>query len=157
MTSFFEHQRSSFKRSYLRNLILLASSDGILDDNEKRILFAIGKKRGLKEWQVEELLQDTSEFEMFIPESFGNRMNLLFDLMQIIYADGKVDGSEITFAHKTLSSFNLPPETLVELIQVFKNGTLTPAEWRDFTEALMPGEPPPVNGIGATITQDSSL
>jgi len=45
MTSFFEHQRSSFKRNYLRNLIVLASADGSLEVEEKELITRIGLRR----------------------------------------------------------------------------------------------------------------
>ncbi|MFZ6012542.1 MAG: TerB family tellurite resistance protein [Bacteroidota bacterium] len=136
MTSFFEHQKLSFKKSYFRNLILLASADGHLDETEKETLLVIGKKRGLKEWQIEELFNDHTPFEIFIPESFNNRMNLLYDLMQVIYADGKVDESEISFVENTLASFHLSKDIAIELIRLFKSGVPSATDWRNFTDAI---------------------
>jgi uncharacterized membrane protein YebE (DUF533 family) len=138
MTSFFEHQRSSFKRNYLRNLIVLASADGHLDESEKKMIFEIGKKRGLKEWQIGELLNDNSHFEIFIPDSFMNRMNVLYDLMQIIYADGFVDTNEVAFVKNTLKAFNLSPDLAMELIEMFEESAPSMEDWRDFTETLQP-------------------
>ena len=76
MTTFFEHQKSSYKKSYLRNLISIASSDGLLDNDEKNLIHRVGKVRGLKEWQVNQLLEeDFTDHEVFIPETVSNRMN----------------------------------------------------------------------------------
>lgn len=140
MTSFFEHQRISFKRQYLRNLILLASADGHLDDAEREALLIIGRKRGLKDWQVEELLLDQKPFEVFIPESFTNRMNLLYDFMHIVYADGKVDENEILFVQETLAAFNLSPGLWDELMQLFFHGAPSAPVWREFTDSLRPAQ-----------------
>src|SRR5687768_12516187 len=107
MTSFFEHQKLSFRKNYLRNLIQLAGADGHLDESEKKVLYEIGADRKLKTWQIDELLQDNSSFEVFIPESTLNRMNLLFDLMRLIYADGVVEDEEVAYIKHILSAFNL--------------------------------------------------
>ena len=136
MTSFFEHQKLSFRKSYLRNLIQLASSDGRLDESEKQVLYEIGAQRRLKTWQVDELLADNSQIEVFIPESHFNRMNLLFDLMRLIYADGVVEDQEVAYIRHILSAFNLPQNVVAELLIMFRDGTPSADAWREFTETL---------------------
>jgi len=136
MTSFFEHQKFSFKKNYLRNLIQLASADGHLDDREVEVLYSIGRQRKLKDWQIQELLDDTSPFEVFIPESFLNRMNLLYDLMRLLYADGIVDEQEVAYVKFILTSFNLSPTVGEELLDLFKEGAPAQETWREFTESL---------------------
>lgn len=141
MTSFFEHQKLSFRKNYLRNLIQLASADGHLDDTEKQVLYEIGALRKLKNWQIDELLTDGTHFEVFIPDSFLNKMNLLFDLMRLIYADGVVETQEVAYIKHILSAFNLPPNVIAELLIMFKNGTPTTEVWREFTETLAVNAP----------------
>ncbi|HEY3405650.1 MAG TPA: hypothetical protein VGK59_19840 [Ohtaekwangia sp.] len=136
MTTFFEHQRSTYKRNYLRNLICLASSDGFLDNEEKELLLKIGLKRGLKEWQINELIEDNdiAKHEVFLPESVSNRMNMLYDLMQIIYADNHVTQREMEFMTNIIQSFQLRPEIVMDLIRLFEAGTPSHDEWKEFVE-----------------------
>jgi uncharacterized tellurite resistance protein B-like protein len=136
MTSFFEHQKLSFRKNYLRNLIQLASADGHLDDTERQVLYEIGAQRNLKGWQIDELLRDTATVEVFIPDSFLNRMNLLFDLMRLIYADGVVEEQEVAYIRYILSAFSLSPNVIAELFILFKDGTPSLEVWREFTETL---------------------
>jgi uncharacterized membrane protein YebE (DUF533 family) len=137
MTSFFEHQRTSFKRNYIRNLIALASSDGNLDWEERMLIMQIGMRRGLKEWQIAELLEEKTKHEFFIPDAVGNRMNLLYDLMQIVYADGKVTSNEIAFVSNILNALQLPADVVEELMNLFETRTPSPAEWNDFIETVV--------------------
>jgi uncharacterized membrane protein YebE (DUF533 family) len=136
MTSFFEHQKLSFRKNYLRNLIQLASADGHLDETERQALYEIGTQRKLKTWQIDELLSDTTDFDVFIPESSLNRMNLLYDLMRLIYADGVVDQQEVAYIKGILKAFNLSQDVISELLIMFKEGTPTAEVWRDFTESV---------------------
>jgi uncharacterized tellurite resistance protein B-like protein len=140
MTSFFEHQRASYKRNYLRNLIALASSDGNLDWEEKMLIQTIGLRRGLKEWQINELLEETTRHEFFIPDSVGNRMNLLYDVMQIVYADGKVTKSEINFVTNVISALQLEPTVVQDLFNLFETHTPSVIEWNDFMESRVEEE-----------------
>ena len=137
MTSFFEHQRTSFKRNYLRNLIALASSDGHLHLEEKMLIQSIGMRRGLKEWQISELLEESDTHQFFIPDTIGNRMNLLYDVMQIVYADGKVTKPEMSFVTNIIKALELEPEIVEDLLSLFESHTPSPSEWNDFMEAVV--------------------
>ena len=132
MTTFFEHQRFAYKRNYLRNLIFLALSDGKLDEIEQALIFRIGMKRGLDEWQITEILTEELSEEILIPESVANRMNLLFDLMQILYADGHVNTGEIEFLRSVISRSSLEEETMYDLLKLFEHNTPSPEAWQDF-------------------------
>jgi uncharacterized tellurite resistance protein B-like protein len=134
MTTFFEHQRTSFKRNYLRTLITLAALDGTLDEVEKTLLQKIGLKRGLKEWQITQLLQESTPANTFLPESLSNRMEMLYDLMQIIHADSHVNTVEIEFMASMIEAFKLRPELIGQLMELFRNGVPPAAEWREFAE-----------------------
>jgi uncharacterized tellurite resistance protein B-like protein len=141
MTSFFEHQRTSYKRSYVRNLIALASSDGTLGAEERELIMRIGQKRGLKPWQIEDIMKDPTAYELFLPESVSNRMNMLFDLMQIIYADNTVDAREMEFLANLVAAFQLSPEVSDQLIKLFENGTPAADEWTEFVDTTSAAVP----------------
>lgn len=138
MTSFFEHQKSSYKKNYLRNLIALASSDGNLDEDEKALIVKIGVKRGLKERQSVELIEafEKDPQPVFLPENIHNRINMLYDLMQVIYADNFVSHSEIDFLLNIVESFGLPADIVVEMINLFDEGTPDSLHWREFVEQI---------------------
>jgi uncharacterized tellurite resistance protein B-like protein len=134
MTTFFEHQRTSYKKGYLKNLILLASMDGALEEEEKALISRIGLKRGLKEWQINELLTDSKPSGVFLPESMTNRMNLLFDFMQVVYADGEVSEKEIEFLKTIIETFKLHPQLMDQMLKLFLNQMPTADEWKSFLE-----------------------
>lgn len=137
MTTFFEHQRTSFKRNYLKNLIALAAADGHLDPEERDMIVTIGLKRGLKLWQIEGLLADPGAHTLFLPESIANRMNLLYDIMLIIYADHEVNAKELEFITSVVKAFQLPDSTVDELLKLFELEAPSTTTWREFTEDLV--------------------
>jgi len=134
MTSFFEHQKSSFKRNYLKNLITLASSDGSLGDDEKLLITRIGLRRGLKVWQINELFSDFSDHETFLPESMANRMNMLYDLMELVYVDRQANANELNYIKNLLDVFQLKPELMDDLTSLFRNGPPSRMDWMDFVD-----------------------
>ena len=134
MTTFFEHQKSSFKRNYLKNLIVLASADGALGEDERSLITRIGLRRGLKAWQIEELFSDVKDHTTFLPESMANRMNMLYDLMELVYVDRHANANEIQYIKDLLEVFELRSEVMDDLIFLFRNGPPSRTDWMDFVD-----------------------
>ena len=105
MIGFFEHQYLSFKKTHLRNLIALAKSDGHLHLEEEKMLYKMGEKYGLKDRQIAKLIQSDEPLELKIPKDHGPKMDQLYDLVQMVYADGVVEDSEITFCEELMPQF----------------------------------------------------
>ena len=136
MSHFFEHQKSSFKRSYMKNLISLAGTDGQLKVEEMSLITKIGLRRGLKLWQIRELFDDKSNHELFIPQSIANRMNMLHDVMELVYADRLAANNELSFIENLLDAFQLKRETMVRLLELFHDGTPSATDWREFEDSV---------------------
>lgn len=136
MSNFFEHQKTSFKRNYLKNLIVLAGADGELKPEEKSLITKIGLRRGLKAWQIDELFDDKSHHALFLPESVANRMNMLHDVMELVYVDRRANKNELIFIENLLDEFQLKAETMDRLTELFQNGTPPAPDWRDFVDSV---------------------
>jgi len=136
MSNFFEHQKSSFKRNYLKNLIVLAGADGCLKEEEVSLITKIGLRRGLKGWQIHQLFEDKTTHELFLPESLANRMNMLYDIMELVYVDRQANKNELAFIENLLIEFQLNPETMGALQVLFQHGTPSALDWRDFIDSV---------------------
>ena len=136
MIGFFEHQYLSYKKNHIKNLLALAKADGTVHEKEQRMLFKIGKKYGLKDRQVQTLMDSRERFEIDVPESHHDRMNVLYDLMLMVYADGIVEKSEIAFCEEVVKRFGMKKEIVPWLLtEVFEKGTPPPpGEWEELSE-----------------------
>jgi len=132
MTSFFEHQKVKYKKSYLMNLIMIACSDGDLDFTERELLKTIGLKRGLKLWQIEALFASVAHCEFFIPENVLNRLALLYDIMLLVTSDNRIDDNEQLLIESTLSRLGFSVDLKEQVITIFEHGKPTQDEWMDF-------------------------
>jgi uncharacterized tellurite resistance protein B-like protein len=136
MSNFFEHQKSSFKRNYLKNLIALASADGCLKEEEVSLITRIGLRRGLKGWQIQQLFEDRTEHVLFLPESVANRMNMLYDIMELVYVDRLANKNELSFIENLLTEFRLDAGIMDQLLDLFQNGAPSALDWRDFVDSV---------------------
>lgn len=132
MIGFFEHQYLSYKKNHIRNLLALAKADGHMHEKEEKLLYKIGKRYGLKDRQIKLLVDSEEEFELNIPDNHNDRMNLLYDLVLMVYADERVDKSEIKFCEDVVKRFGLKKDLLTWLLDEFDRGTPPPPEeWEE--------------------------
>src|SRR5690606_35608840 len=130
MIGFFEHQYLSYKKNHIRNLLALAKVDGHMHEKEIELLFKIGKRYGLKDRQVQELIDSDEPFKLNVPDNHNDRMNLLYDLIQMVFADEVVDPHEVRFCEEAVEQFGMRRELVAWLLEVFEKGTPPPPdEW----------------------------
>jgi uncharacterized membrane protein YebE (DUF533 family) len=135
MIGFFEHQYLSYKKNHIKNLLALAKADGHMHPKEEKLLYRIGKGYGLKDRQIKTLVDSDEKFEMNVPDNHNDKMNLLYDLILMVYADDVVDKHEIEFCEDAVKRFGMKKELVKWLITVFEKGTPPPADdWDDIKE-----------------------
>lgn len=135
MIGFFEHQYLSFKKNHLRNLIALAKADGHLHAEEEKMLYKMGEKYGLKDRQIASLIRSDAEKELQIPESHHQKMNQLYDLVMMVYADGVVENSEVEFCEDLMEDFGFKKEIVKWMISKFDEANPpVPNDWDALVE-----------------------
>ncbi len=132
MRGFFEHQYLSYKKKSMRNLIAMAMSDGSLDPEEEKFLYRVGARFGLKDRQITLLINSDKAFNLYVPESHIERMDQLYDLMQMIYADGIVHNKEVELCEEVVTRFGYAPEMVPWLLEIFRGNEHPDIErWRE--------------------------
>lgn len=136
MIGFFEHQYLSYKKNHIKNLLALSKADGHMHEKEVEMLFKIGQRYGLKDRQIQALIDLNEAFEINVPDNFNDKMNVLYDLVLMVYADGIVEKREIEFCEDVVRKFGMKKEIVGWLIDdVFSVGTPPPRdEWYEMID-----------------------
>jgi uncharacterized membrane protein YebE (DUF533 family) len=135
MLGFFEHQYLSYKKNHIKNLLALAKADGHMHAKEERLLYKIGKKYGLKDRQIKELVDSTEKFVMNVPDNHNDKMNLMYDLLLMVHADEVVDKNEIEFCENAVKQLGMKKEVVKWLLKMFDDGEPPRgAEWEEIKQ-----------------------
>jgi uncharacterized membrane protein YebE (DUF533 family) len=136
MIGFFENQYLSYKKDHVKNLLALAKADGHVHEREKEVIYEIGKRYGLKDRQVKEIIESDEKFKVNVPNNHHDKMNVLYDLMLIVFADGVIEKKEIAFCEDVAKQFSLKKEVVKWLLtEVFDKGKApAPDEWDEMRE-----------------------
>jgi hypothetical protein len=86
---------STQKRLYFfQNLLLVATADGQLADDEARLLLAVGEQLGLSSGDVAPLIDNLPLLTFVIPETGIERTFELQTLVLLMMEDGRIDERE---------------------------------------------------------------
>ncbi|HEY4652546.1 MAG TPA: TerB family tellurite resistance protein [Pontibacter sp.] len=97
MFSFFESEETKKLKSHLTNLGALAKIDGHLDPAEIDFIVAIGTRHGMRASQVKDLLSGSAKVTPQLPSNDSERFDQIYDLVEMMLADGIVDENEMDF------------------------------------------------------------
>ena len=122
-----EQEIRNQRLSHFRNLIAIAFSDGSVDESEKDVMLAIGKRIGITSYEIQEILENPDNIELCIPKSMIEKLNHIYDLVLIMLADGKIDKNEIAGCKLIAMQYgldhNIVDIILNKLIKKIKDGT----------------------------------
>jgi uncharacterized membrane protein YebE (DUF533 family) len=136
MIGFFEHQYLSYKKDHIKNLLALSRADGHLHKKEVEVLYEIGRRYGLKDRQIKALIDSKEKYEVNVPDNFHDKMNILYDMVLMVHADGVVEKKEIEFCEDVVKKFGMKKAVVRWIIsEVFPLGTPPPAdEWAELKQ-----------------------
>ncbi|MBC5992567.1 tellurite resistance TerB family protein [Pontibacter cellulosilyticus] len=97
MFGFFESEETKKLKSHIANLGALAKIDGHVDPNEMNFIISIGKKHGMKADDVRHLISNAEKSDPQLPTNDSERFDQIYDLVEMMLADGIVDESEMEF------------------------------------------------------------
>ncbi len=104
----------------MRNLIAMAMADGSLGSEEEQFLYRVGARYGLKDRQITLLINSDKPFSLFVPDSHLKKMDQLYDLMKMVYADGIVHNKEVELCEEVVDRFGYSQEMVPWLMEIFR-------------------------------------
>lgn len=97
MFGFFENEQTKKIKSHIVNLAALAKADGHIDEREMSFIVAVGQKNGMRAAEVRNVVANSGSVNLLLPDNDSERFDQIFDLVDMMLADGVVDDNEMDF------------------------------------------------------------
>ncbi len=97
MFDFFKNPHAEKIKGHLCNLAALAKADGHVDEREMNFIIAVGQKNGVSAQEVRKLVTGDTRCLADLPTNDSERFDQIFDLVDMMLADGTVDETEMDF------------------------------------------------------------
>lgn len=100
------------------NLYCLALSDGYLDFKELQTLYDIGVERGITPEQINQWVL-TANIAPKVPETLSEKVECLYDLTRMAWADGKIAQEERDIIKKCVVRYGFLEENATGIVDYF--------------------------------------
>ena len=90
----FESSEQRNNLAHLASIINLAKVDGTINAEEQVVIQRFSKKLGISKDEYKMILKNPEQHPILPNNSFEIRLELLFDLFKIIYADNRIETKE---------------------------------------------------------------
>lgn len=122
MFGFFESEQTRKVKSHLVNLAALAKADGHIDEREMSFIVAVGRKSGMRAGEVRSLIGSASTTDMVLPDNDSERFDQIFDLVDMMLADGVVDDTEMRFCTDMAQRLGFNHNIVASLVRSISQG-----------------------------------
>lgn len=125
----FDSRDKKKRLSHIKNLVLLASSDGSFDESEMKLIFNIGIKAALSPRELERIFNRPESISFAPPDSFSERIEQLYDMVMVMMVDGEFHENEIALCKAVAIKLGFRHEIIdkivVETIEMIAKGIAT--------------------------------
>ena len=116
------HKRMN--RSYLKNLVALASSDGMVHPKELAVLKDAAENADVSESELAEMIQNVQEYRYYIPESYEDRETQLIQMLSLAIADGEFSIDEYNLCKMVAEKLDFTERELNLIIKLSFRGKM---------------------------------
>ena len=104
------------QRSALTNTILVMLADGRITREEKMVLNKVRKRLGASKEIVKELIKNSGQLELVVPETAKEKKRQLIDMVDMMRADGDIDTQEKDICTKYALAIGLNPLKISQVL-----------------------------------------
>ncbi len=99
----------------LKLLIRLAGSDGVIDDEERRLIENLGTAHGLTDGDIKNLITDPGGEIDYDNLNDDERFDYLYNLVHLMKVDGEVYNQEVEFCERIAKKLGYQLAAIYEL------------------------------------------
>lgn len=116
----YENGSQKKNKGHFRNLVLLATADGAISEEENALLDRIAKRISLSEDLVEQIKANPKDFKINPPSNKEERLERLIHLEEMVEIDGEEE-NEIKMAIRFGIGLGYREESVIGLMKVIKD------------------------------------
>ncbi len=109
-----EHRRNL---AHFAAMATLAASDGVIDEQEKELLDRFARKLDISADEYKEVMKPTNKYPIEPPINSEKRLERLYDLFRMIFADHMIDDEEMTLLRKYAIGLGFSSESADKIIK----------------------------------------
>jgi uncharacterized tellurite resistance protein B-like protein len=120
----FDHPIKKQNREYFVHLVRIAKSDDVISNPEKELLHRIGRKLGLTDPEIDNLVLTTDKSDYIPPYELSKRFDQVYEIVKMTMADGTIDRNEMRLARAFAVKSGFNDSEIPKLLDMLSNGII---------------------------------
>lgn len=105
------------KLSHIKNLVVLAASDGEIDKSEFDLILSIGKRIGLSPDELHRIVKRPDSVNFRAPDSVRLRIEQLLEMVFVMMVDGEIHENEVALCKLTAMRLGFKPQVIDKMVK----------------------------------------
>ena len=129
--SYFDNYDMKARKEHFLHLVQVANSDGVIDKTELKLLYTIGKKLGLTDPEIDELLKSKESKIFSPPYELDRRFHRLYNIVAMALADGVLYQHELSLIKRFAAACSFNDADSEKVINLLVNGIKYGKNWEE--------------------------
>jgi len=133
------YEKGGFRNeiSVLATLVKLSLSDGVLDESEMKVIKRVADDYGFNDpFELQEIIKNHEKYSIEPAYNYDERIEQLYRLMQVIYADDHLDKAELKIVKNSIVALGFPVKNTDVIFETAVGLIADEADLEDFTKAI---------------------
>jgi uncharacterized tellurite resistance protein B-like protein len=133
------YEKGGFRNevSVLATLVKLSFSDGVLDESEMKVIERVARNYGFNDpFDLQEIIKNYENYTIEPAYNYDERIEQLYRLMQVIYADDHLDKAELKIVKNSIVALGFPAKNTDIIFETAVGQIADEADLEDFTKAI---------------------
>ncbi|OSY89037.1 hypothetical protein WH52_05090 [Tenacibaculum holothuriorum] len=121
---------------HFASIVKIAKTDNVITEGEQKLLDRAAKKLHISESEYENILKSPEKYPVNSPVSYDERIERLYRLTKMIFADGDVDKNEVSLMRKIAVALQFPLDNVEKVCDEAIHLVMNDNDLDDFTTAI---------------------
>lgn len=121
---------------HFASVVKIAKSDGIIAEGEQQLLDRAAKKLNISKTEYAEILKTPEKFPVNPPVSYDERIERLYRITKMVFADEHVDRQQVTLMQRTAVALQFPLDNVEKVCDEAIHLVMNNNDLDTFTEAI---------------------
>ncbi|MCF6348770.1 MAG: TerB family tellurite resistance protein [Flavobacteriaceae bacterium] len=121
---------------HFASIVKLAIADEIITDGEQQLLDRLAKRLHISEEDYKKIFKNPEEYPINPPVSYDERIERLYNLTKMIYADKEVSKEEVSVLKRIVVGLGFPQDNAEKVSDEAVHLVMNDNDLEDFTKAI---------------------
>ncbi|MCT4698458.1 MULTISPECIES: tellurite resistance TerB family protein [Tenacibaculum] len=121
---------------HFASVVKIAKTDGVISEGEQKLLDRAAKKLNIAETEYIEILKNPEKFPVNPPVNYDERIERLYRLTKMIFADEHIDKKQVTLMQRTAVALQFPLDNIEKVCDEAIHLVMNTNDLEEFTIAI---------------------